>query len=174
MTDEVMSLRKLAPSIGADVEGIDLTRPLSDLQIELIREALLEHLVIFFRDQNLTPAEHKAFARHFGNLHIHPAPLGILDGDPEIIIVEANEKSRRIAGEVWHSDVSCDTEAPMASILHLKEVPAVGGDTLFANMYAAYEALPASMQRFLSGLTAIHDGRRNYDGRATAGSRSTE
>jgi taurine dioxygenase len=174
MTDKGIAVHKLAASIGAEVKGIDLTHPLSDFQIELIRDALLEHLVIFFRDQNLTPAEHKAFAGRFGKLHIHPAPLGILDGDPEIIIVQADENSRRIAGEVWHSDVSCDTEPPMGSILHLKEVPPVGGDTLFANMYAAYQALSVSMQQYLSGLTAIHDGRRNYDGRATAEARSTE
>ncbi|MGH7932445.1 MAG: TauD/TfdA dioxygenase family protein [Candidatus Binataceae bacterium] len=96
-------------------------------------------------------AEHKAFARRFGKLHIHPAPLGILSGDPEIILVQADENSQRIAGEVWHSGVSCDTEPPMAFILHLKEVPPVGGDTLFANTYIAYEALSVSMQRFLQG-----------------------
>jgi taurine dioxygenase len=95
MTDKAISVDRLAPSIGAEVKDIDLTCPLSDFQLELIRGALLEHLVIFFRDQNLTPAEHKAFARRFGKLHIHPAPLGILDGDPEIIIVEASENSRR-------------------------------------------------------------------------------
>jgi taurine dioxygenase len=174
MADEGICLHKLAPSIGAEVNGVDLTGPLSDAQIELVRDALLKHLVVFFRDQNLTPAEHKALGRRFGNLHIHPAPLGILDGDPEIIIVQADENSRHIAGEVWHSVVSCDTDPPMGSMLHLKEVPPVGGDTLFANMYAVYEALSISMQRFLSGLTAIHDGRRNYDGRAIAASRSTD
>jgi taurine dioxygenase len=150
------------------VEGIDLAQPLSVAQVQIVRDALLKHLVLFFREQNLTPAEHKAFAQRFGGLHIHPAPLGILDGDPEIIIVQADENSQRIAGELWHSDVSCDAEPPMASILHLKEVPPIGGDTLFANMYAAYDALSSSMQRFLSELTAIHDGRRNYDGRPTA------
>jgi taurine dioxygenase len=159
---------QLAPNIGAEVEGIDLAQPLSVAQVQIVRDALLKHLVLFFREQNLTPAEHKAFAQRFGGLHIHPAPLGILDGDPEIIIVQADENSQRIAGELWHSDVSCDAEPPMASILHLKEVPPIGGDTLFANMYAAYDALSSSMQRFLSELTAIHDGRRNYDGRPTA------
>src|ERR1700730_13156371 len=74
----------------------------------------------------------------------------------------------------WHSDVSCDVEPPMASILHLTEVPPLGGDTLFANMYAAYEALSRSMQRFLSELTALHDGARNYEGRATALGRRPE
>jgi taurine dioxygenase len=169
-----IGLRKLTPLIGAEVTGVDLARPLNGLEFETIRSALLEHLVLFFRDQSLTPAQHKAFGRRFGELHVHPAPLGILDGDPEVIIVQADANSRRIAGEVWHSDVSCDACPPMASILHLKEVPAVGGDTLFANMYAAYESLSDSMRRFLSGLTAIHDGRRNYEGRPTAPSRGAE
>ncbi|HJU28518.1 MAG TPA: TauD/TfdA family dioxygenase [Candidatus Binataceae bacterium] len=173
MSDQIR-VRKLNPAIGAEVTGVDLTHPLSAFQIESVRKALLENLVLFFRDQNLSPAQHKIFARRFGDLHIHPAPLGILDGDPEIIIVEADANSRRIAGEVWHSDVSCDSNPPMASILHLKEVPPVGGDTIFASMYAAYEALSDSMRRFLSGLTAMHDGRRNYDGRATAPSRAAE
>lgn len=172
--DDVITLLKLTPAIGAEVTGVNLARPLSDIQFRSIRDALLEHLVLFFREQNLTAAEHKAFGRRFGNLHVHPAPLGILDGDPEIIIVQADAHSRRIAGEVWHSDVSCDLDPPMASILHIKEAPAVGGDTLFANMYAAYDALSDSMRRFLAGLTAIHDGRRNYDGRQTAPSRGAE
>lgn len=174
MTSESFSVRKLTPTIGAEIEGIDLSRALTDKDLERIREALIDNLVIFFRDQDLTPAQHKALGRRFGDLHIHPAPLGILDGDAEIILVETDENSRRIAGEVWHSDVSCDVNPPMASILHLKEVPPVGGDTLFANMYAAYEDLSISMRNFLAGLTAIHDGRRNYDGRQTAPSREAE
>jgi taurine dioxygenase len=174
MKSKSISVHKLTPTIGAELEGIDLSLPVSDERLREINDALLENLVIFFRNQNLTPAQHKALGRSFDRLHVHPAPLGILDGDPEIIIVQADENSRRIAGEVWHSDVSCDVNPPMASILHLREVPPVGGDTLFANMYAAYEALSTALQRFLSGLTAVHDGRRNYDGRPTTSSRDTE
>jgi taurine dioxygenase len=174
MSDPTISFYQLAPNIGAEVEGLDLAQPLGAAQVQIVRDALLEHLVLFFRDQNLTPAEHKAFAQRFGSLHIHPAPLGIFDGDPEIIIVQADENSQRIAGELWHSDVSCDAEPPMASVLHLKVTPPIGGDTLFANMYAAYDALSISMQRFLSELTAIHDGRRNYDGRPTSPMRSKD
>jgi taurine dioxygenase len=138
MNSESFFLRKLTPTIGAEIGGVDLTRTLSDEGIKEIHHALLENLVIFFRNQDLTPEQHKALGRRFGALHIHPAPLGILDGDPEIIIVEADQNSRRIAGEVWHSDVSCDVNPPMASILHIRKTPPVGGDTLFANMYAAY------------------------------------
>ncbi len=166
-----LSVRKLAPAIGAELEGIDLTLPLSNERFQEIHEALLDNLVIFFRDQDLTPAQHKALGQRFGGLHIHPAPLGVLEGDPEIIIVQADQNSRQVAGELWHSDVSCDVHPPMASILHLKEVPSVGGDTLFANMYAAYEELSNSMQHFLAGLTAVHDGGRNYSGREPSSSR---
>jgi taurine dioxygenase len=167
-------MRKLSLSIGAEIDGFDLSRPLSGQQFEALRAALLENLVIFFRDQNLTPDQHKDLGRQFGRLHIHPAPLGILAGHPEIVIIKADENSKHIAGEEWHSDVSCDAEPPMGSMLYLKEVPAVGGDTLFASMYAAYDALSDSMQRFLNGLTAIHDGARNYEGRQPAVGRSAE
>jgi taurine dioxygenase len=159
------SVRNLTPAIGAELEGVDLSLPLSAEQLEEIRGALIENLVIFFRNQTLTPEQHKALGLRFGTLHIHPAPLEVLEGHPEIIVVEADERSKRIAGEKWHSDVSCDAEPPMASILYVKEAPRVGGDTLFASMYAAYEALSDSMQRFLCSLTAIHDGARNYAGR---------
>jgi taurine dioxygenase len=174
MSEQAIVVRKLTPAIGAEVSGVDLRGPLSEIEFRAISSALLENLVIFFRGQLLSPAEHKVFGRRFGKLHIHPAPLGILDGDPEVIIVEAHENTHRIAGETWHSDVSCDAEPPMGSILHLTEVPPIGGDTLFANMYAAYEALSPSMRGFLSGLTAIHDGARNYEGRATASERRPE
>lgn len=174
MTSNEITVRKLTPSIGAEIRGVDLSRPLSDNQFERIHHALMENLVIFFRDQELTPAQHKAFGQRFGKLHIHPAPLGIVDGHPEMIIIKADENSERIAGEVWHSDVSCDKEPPMGSILHLKEAPPVGGDTLFASMYAAHDALSDSMQRFLCGLSAIHDGARNYSGRQAAPERGAE
>jgi taurine dioxygenase len=167
-------MRKLSPVIGAEIEGVDLSHSLSRRQLEDLRAALLENLVIFFRDQNLTTNQHKDLGRHFGQLHIHPAPLGILEGHPEVVIIKADENSKHIAGEEWHSDVSCDAEPPMGSILYLSEVPPVGGDTLFASMYAAYEALSDSMQRFLGGLTAIHDGARNYEGRQPASGRAAE
>jgi taurine dioxygenase len=171
---KTISVSRLAPAIGGEVDGVDLSRPLSVEQFAEIRAALLENLVLFFRDQDLTPEQHKEFGLKFGGLHIHPAPLGILVGHPEVVLIKADENSERIAGETWHSDVSCDAEPPMGSILYVTEVPPVGGDTLFASMYAAYESLSDSMRRFLSELTAIHDGRRNYDGRQTAPERSGE
>lgn len=172
MRGVAISIRKLTPAIGAEIDGIDLTQPLSEEGFKAIHAALLENLVIFFRDQRLTPEQHKAFGRRFGELHIHPAPLGVVDGHPEIIVVKADENSQRIAGEEWHSDVSCDEVTPMGSVLHITELPAVGGDTLFASMYEAYQALSPPMQRFLCGLTAIHDGARNYEGRRPAEGRA--
>jgi taurine dioxygenase len=165
MTQSSFSVRKLTPRIGAELDGVDLSIPLSAGVFAEIHDALLDNLVIFFRDQTLTPDQHKSLGRRFGRLHIHPAPLGVLEGHPEIVVIKTDQNSRHIAGEHWHSDVSCDAEPPMGSILYIKEVPPLGGDTLFASMYAAYEALSDSMQRFLCGLTAIHDGARNYEGR---------
>jgi taurine dioxygenase len=161
----MLTVAKSSPALGAEVGGIDLGSELTSYQLEEVRVALLENQVLFFRDQVLTPDQQKAFGQRFGKLHIHPAPLGVLEGHPEVIVIKADETSTRIAGETWHSDVSCDPAPPMGSILYLTEVPPIGGDTLFASMYAAYDALSDSMCRFLSGLTAIHDGSRNYEGR---------
>ena len=121
--------------------------------------------MIFFRDQHLTPAQQKAFGRLFGELHIHPAAPKEVPEHPEILVIHADENSKHVAGENWHSDVSCDLEPPMGSILYMHELPPVGGDTLFASMYAAYEALSEPMKRFLEPLTAMHEGEHVYRGR---------
>jgi taurine dioxygenase len=157
MGDTSISVQKLTPTIGALIGGVDLAGPLSNRQFDEIHQALLDNLVIFFRDQQMTPAQHKAFGAHFGPLHVHPNAPKLLQDHPEILVIKADETSTRVAGEAWHSDVSCEEEPPMGSILHLHEVPENGGgDTMFANMYAAYEALSEPMQAFLSGLTAVH------------------
>ena len=117
----------------------------------------MDNLVIFFRDQTLTVPQHKEFGARFGKLHIHPNAPKPIDGHPEILVVKADENSKRVAGEVWHSDVSCDPEPPMGSILYIHQVPENGGgDTSFANMYAAYETLSETMRGFLEGCTAVH------------------
>lgn len=164
MGNEIIDVRKVTPRIGAEVSGIDLRHPLGNQAYQEIHDALMENQVLFFRDQHLSLDEHLALGRSFGELHIHPgspAPEGL----PEVLIIHADADSKRIAGERWHSDVSCDEEPPMGSILHLETVPESGGDTLFASMYAAYEALSAPMREFLSGLTATHDGEPVYRGR---------
>lgn len=165
MTAVQLELRKTTPKCGAEVLGVDLSRPLDDARIDALRSALAEHCVLFFRDQKMTPEQQKAFGRRFGELHLHPAWPRLLEGHPEIMEIYADADSKRIAGEDWHSDVSCDPEPPLGTILYMLEVPTEGGDTLFASMYAAYEALSKPMKRMLEGMTALHDGETTYRGR---------
>ena len=166
MEYQSIQVRPVTPTIGAEIYGVDLGGTISNQQFDDIHTALLKHVVIFFRDQKMTPEQQKDFGRRFGKLHIHPASPNLLDGHPEILLIKADQNSKRVAGEVWHSDVSCDPEPPMGSILYMLEPPSNGGgDTMFANMYAAYDALSEPMKRFLEGLTAIHDGEHVYRGR---------
>ena len=154
--------------IGAEVSGVDLAAPLSPETFQAIHDGLMNHLVLFFRDQELSFEQHKALGRQFGDLHIHPAAPK--DGaHPEILVVHGDAKVKFVAGETWHSDVSCDATPPLGSILRVEQVPTSGGDTLFASMYAAYEGLSDRMQRFVSDLTAVHDGRQYYVGRYGGG-----
>ncbi len=159
---ETIAVDKLTPIIGAEIAGVDLARP-SNRQIDEIHRALAENLVIFFRDQALTPTQHLDFGRRFGALHLHPAAPHA-PGHPELMIIHADKDSPRANGEGWHSDVSCDIEPPMGSILHIDTCPPHGGDTLFASMSAAYEALSDRLKVYLDGLTAIHDGEDVYRG----------
>lgn len=154
----------LTRHIGAEISGIDITQPLQESQIRELQRALAEHQVLFFRDQPFTLEAQKNFGRYFGPLHIHPgAPSPA--GHPEILRIHADAESRYVAGENWHSDVSCDAEPPLGSILHLHTVPPQGGDTLFASGYAAYEALSDRLKHYLEGLRATHDGDHVYRGR---------
>jgi taurine dioxygenase len=165
MSDQTIRVEPLTPNIGAEVHGVDLAQPLDERVFKDIHAALIQHQVIFFRDQRLTVEQHKAFGRLFGELHVHPAAPTRVDGHPEILVIHADENSKRVAGEEWHSDVSCDPEPPMGSILYMHELPPLGGDTLFASMYAAYDALSDTMKRFLEPLTAMHEGEHVYRGR---------
>ncbi|QIP03323.1 TauD/TfdA dioxygenase family protein [Bradyrhizobium symbiodeficiens] len=165
---ETIAVEKLTPIIGAEISGVDIGRLVSDdarsnQQMDEIHRALAENLVIFFRDQNITPQQHLAFGRKFGELHFHPAAPHE-DEDPALMKIYADKNSPRANGEGWHSDVSCDLEPPMGSILYIKQCPPRGGDTLFANMYAAYDALSDRMKAYLDGLTALHDGEPIYRG----------
>jgi taurine dioxygenase len=145
---------KLSPNIGAEILGVDLSRPLSDQQFHEVHDVLMDHLVVFFRDQQLSVENHKDFARRFGRLHMHPAAPKVLPDHPEVFVVKADEKSAFIAGE---------------SILYLTEIPPDGGgDTMFANMYLAYESLSEPVRRLIDSLTAIHDGERVYRERYAA------
>lgn len=156
---ETIAVHPLTPVIGAEVEGVDLARDLTNRQFDEIHRAFLEHKVLVFRDQDLSAEDHKRFGRRFGKLHVH-ALQAMREGDNERLEVRAGAKSKYVAGEDWHSDVTCDAEPPMGSMLHLTQIPEIGcgGDTLFANMALAYDMLSEAMKAFLSGLTAVHDG----------------
>ena len=151
-------VERLAGALGAEVHGIDLARPLDAATRQALHDAWMEHQVLFFREQAITVDEHKTFARHFGELHVHPVLQQMADqGHPEIVVLES-DASRPIVADRWHSDVTFEKCPPLGSILRAVAVPAAGGDTMWASMYAAHEALSGAMQRLLSGLTAFHDG----------------
>jgi taurine dioxygenase len=142
-------------ALGAEIRGIDLSQHLSDEVVADVHAALMDHLVLFFRDQTMTPEQHKAFGRRFGELHIHPITVP-MTGHPEIIevIKEADETGNW--GDEWHTDLTALPEPPMGSILYAKEVPPFSGDTQFANMYLAYETLSPTMRAFLDPLVCRH------------------
>jgi taurine dioxygenase len=150
-----LSLSPLTPSIGAEVAGIDLREPLSDGNKRALRQALLEWKVLFFRDQDISTEQHLAFAGAFGPLEVHPfAPSK--PGYPEVLAITHNHESRG-RENAWHSDVTWRLEPSLGSILRAIEIPPVGGDTLFADMYAAYDGLSDEVKAKVEGATAIHD-----------------
>jgi taurine dioxygenase len=155
MQSNSFEIRPIAGALGAEIAGIDLAQDLDDGAIAAIRRAWLDHLVIFFRDQNLSPERFLAFARHFGEAVEYPFISGI-EGFPLITPVIKLEHERVNFGGLWHSDTAYLERPPMGTMLVAREVPRVGGDTLFANMYLAYETLSAGMQRLLDGLAAVN------------------
>ena len=149
------TVEPVAGALGAEISGLDLSRPLSDETILAVRRAWLDHLVLFFRDQHLPPAEFLAFGRRFGEVIEYPFVKGLPE-HPEIIPVLKLEHERVNFGGVWHSDTAYLDVPPMASMLVAREIPPCGGDTLFANMYRAYETLSDGMKAMLEGLVAIN------------------
>lgn len=150
-----LDIRPMTPAIGAEILGIDLGAPDIADSVAQIRTALVKHGVIFFRDQELSQEQHIAFGRHFGALEVHPATPKD-QPNPEVLQIAHGPKSRG-QENYWHSDVTWREEPSLGSILLAREVPEVGGDTLFANMHLAYERLSEQMKRFCEGLTAVHD-----------------
>ena len=149
------TIKRLSPSIGAELLDLDLKKPLSEDLKDEIYQALLVYKVIFFRDQDLSIEEHLEFANNFGELEIHP----FANNDkqyPEVLKITHNEKNKG-RENLWHSDVTWRLEPSLGSILRMKEAPKVGGDTLFADMYAAYEDLSDEMKEQLDGAVAVHD-----------------
>jgi taurine dioxygenase len=153
----------LTPHIGAEIRGLDLSVPLSDEQEKELRRAFHDWMVLVFPDQQLEPGHHKAFGERFGHLHVHPQLRGAKMAHPEVLPVVTNQHSPFTAGDGWHSDVTCDEIPPLGSMLYIRETPECGGgDTLYADMYMAYDLLSNPMKQFLDGLTAIHDGAGPY------------
>jgi len=150
-----LKLRPIAPALGAEVEGVDLTAPLSDQTIAEIREAVVQHKVIFFRDQDISLAQHVAFGRRFGELEMHPSTAEDQEF-PEILHLKSGGEGA-LRADIWHSDVTYRPCPSFGSILRARTIPEVGGDTLWANMAMAYEGLSPGMKDWLCTLTAEHD-----------------
>ena len=143
---------------GAEITGVDLRRPLSDPQFKAVEAALVENEMIIFRDQDITSEQLMEFGRRFGELTVHPFAPNEGKNAPELIKFRNDETTPPFGTDVWHSDETFRAEPPMATILRATtELPAVGGDTMFASMTAAYDGLSDRMQLFISGLYAIHD-----------------
>ena len=151
----MIEARRLSGALGAEIHGVDLSRPLAGKPLREVRKIFLEHLVIFFRDQDLTPQQFMTFARQFGEPVEYPFVKG-LEGYPKIIEVKKLEHERAAFGAIWHSDTAYLERPPMASMLLARVVPPYGGDTLFANMYLAFESLSEGMKNLLSGLKALN------------------
>jgi taurine dioxygenase len=152
---ESVEIQPLTATIGAEIHGVDLRRPLTDGTVDTIRKALLDHLVLFFRGQQLDDEQHLAFALRFGPLHVSPLTTRYQDSDAVVVLDQVHPKGE--GADEWHSDNTFLADPPMGSILRAVQLPAVGGDTCFASMYAAYEALSPPIQALVDGLTAVHD-----------------
>ena len=160
-----IEVRPFAPNLGADIYGVDLSKPVPDDQFADIRQAFLDYQVLFFRQQSeISPDLHVTFGKRFGPLHAHPA-APTMDGHPEIFEIHATKDSKIANGEFWHSDVSCDDEPPLGTMLQIHIAPPCGGDTMFSDMYGAYDALSEPVKRMLDGLTATHESEHIYRGR---------
>ena len=164
MSAKSFDIKPVSGALGAEIEGVDLSKDLSNETFDDIHQAFLDYQVIFFRDQNLTPEQHIAFGRRFGPLNIHPY-VKSMDGHPEIIEIIKEPHEKENFGGGWHSDVSFLEKPALGSVLYAREVPAYGGDTLFANQYLAYETLSDGMKEMLDGLRAIHTAEREYGAR---------
>jgi len=159
-----LSYENLTPHMGSEVADIDLATA-DDAALAAIRDLLHERLVVVFRDQKLTREQHKRVARIFGTGKLHTHALAHMDSkdDEEIFVVKADANSKIVAGEDWHTDVSCDRDPIITSLLYITETPAGGGgDTSFTNMYGMLEGLAPQLREMLSKVSAVHDGARPY------------
>jgi taurine dioxygenase len=152
---ERITVAPIAGALGAEIGGVNIGDELDDATIAEIRRALLDHLVIFFRDQDLPVERHKAFTRRFGDLFVHPNyQLG--QEDKETVYLRREPGDTSVAGEIWHADTTMMATPPMGAILYALETPDFGGDTIFANQYLAYETMSDGMKELLANLKAVH------------------
>jgi taurine dioxygenase len=159
LTYKEIELKPVSGNLGAEIHGVDLSKPLTEAALNEVRRALLDNCVIFFRDQVITPEQQIAFASRFGALQVHPF-IPTLEGYPEIIELRSKDDGpaeMAYQSNKWHTDMTYTPDPPLGCVLYGKEVPPAGGDTMFLNLYRAYETLSPIMQEFVSGLTAIHD-----------------
>jgi len=168
MTTASIAVRAVSTAVGAEILGLDLADTLPDATIDAIRHALFQHGVVFFRDQKLTPEQHAAFAQRFGAINVNRF-FKTVDGYPMIAEVRKEPDQVGNIGGGWHTDHSYDQAPAMGSILYAREVPETGGDTLFASMYAAYDALSDGLKRTLERLQALHSSRHVFGVEAYAG-----
>ncbi len=151
-----ITVTRVGANLGAEISGVDLRQPLDDTTFDAIQDALVENELIIFHDQEITSEQLMAFGRRFGNLSVHPFSPNDKDV-PELIKFANDANNAPFGTDVWHSDETFRESPPMATVLCAKEVPAVGGDTMYASMTAAFEGLSDRMQQFISGLEAVHD-----------------
>jgi taurine dioxygenase len=152
-----ITIRRVGVNLGAEISGVDLRHPPPDAQFAAIESALVENELIIFRDQEITSDQLIAFGRRFGELTVHPFAPNEGRNAPELIKFRNDERTPPFGTDVWHSDETFRAEPPMATMLCAKEVPAVGGDTMFVSMTAAFDGLSDRLQHYISGLAAIHD-----------------
>jgi taurine dioxygenase len=165
---DTMNIRRISAACGAEVTGIDPAQAPSPAQVDTLLRALGENGILLFRGATLSPEQHIAFSRHFGPLEAHVIGDFALPGHPEIFVVsnvkeEGKLKGAVYAGQYWHSDLSYMQKPSMGSLLLCHEMPEIGGDTMFSNMFMAYETLSEPMKRFIGGLSAVHDYSHAYD-----------
>ncbi|SAL83671.1 taurine dioxygenase [Caballeronia choica] len=160
-SDQTIEIHPFDAPLGAEVIGLDLSKPLSPNDFARIHRAHLDHHVLVFRDQRIPPEQHIAFSKRFGPLQIHVLHQFALAGHPEVLVVSnIVENGKPIglgdAGHFWHSDLSYKEKPSLGSLLHAQELPRVGGDTLFANMHLAWDELPAHLRSAVEGRRAEH------------------
>ena len=155
-----LTITPISSALGAQIDGVDLTRPLSPLQRDAIEQALLEYQVIFFKQQSITPQQQARFAANFGDLHIHPIYPNVPE-QPEVLVLDTAVTDVR-DNAVWHTDVTFLPTPALGAVLSAKQLPAFGGDTLWASGIAAFEGLSKPLQVLLDGLTATHDFTKSF------------